>query len=103
MPELANSTATDSPAASAIGYALEQTASGLAVLVLIDDRCGRAEARRQGLTILGTAAALVLAKEHGLVESCAPLLKTLQAEGYYLSERIVTAVLQQLDEAHPSA
>ena len=68
-----------SPAASAIGYALEQTASGLAVLVLIDDRCGRAEARRQGLTILGNATVLVLAKERGLVVSCAPLLNALQA------------------------
>ena len=82
LPDLANSTATDSPAARAIGYALKQTASDLAVLVLIDDRYGQAEARRQGLTILGTAAVLVLAKERGLVASCAPLLKALQAEGY---------------------
>ena len=103
LPELANSTATDCPTASSIGYALKQKASGLAVLVLIDDRCGRAEARRQGFTILRTAAVLVLAKERGLVVSCAPLLNALRTEGYCLSDRLVTAVIQQVGEAYPPA
>ena len=84
--------------ASAIGYAREQTAAGRSVLLLIDDRCGRAEARRQGLNMLGTAAVLVLAKEHGLVTSCAPLIEQLRANGYYLSDNLVAAVLEQAGE-----
>jgi predicted nucleic acid-binding protein len=92
----------DAGEASAIGYALAQRASGLSVLLLVDDRCGRAEARRQGLSILGTAAVLVLAKEHGLAASCAPLLQDLRANGYYLSDSLVAAILQQVGEAHPS-
>lgn len=59
--------------ASAIALALQIKASGDSTLLLIDYRCGRAEARKQGLTILGTAAALVLAKEQGLISQCAPV------------------------------
>jgi hypothetical protein len=81
--------------ANAIGYARQQTAAGLSVLLLIDDRCGRADARPQGLNMLGTAAVLVLAKEHGLVASCAPLLEQLRANGYDLSDNLVAAVLEQ--------
>lgn len=88
----------DAGEASAIGYALQQTATGARVLLLIDDRCGRAEARRQGLAIIGTAAVLVLAKERGLVAACAPLLDALRSEGYYLSDSLVAAVLQQAGE-----
>lgn len=80
-----------------------QTAAGRSVLLLIDDRCGRAEARRQGLNMLGTAAVLVLAKEHGLVASCAPLLEQLRANGYYLSDNLVAAVLEQAGEADSAA
>lgn len=81
--------------ASAIGCARYQTAAGHFVLLLIDERCGRAEARRQVLNMLGTAAVLVLAKEHGMVASCAPLLEQLRANGYYLSDNLVAAVLEQ--------
>lgn len=89
--------------ASAIAHARAQTAAGRSVLLLIDDRCGRAEARRQGLNMLGTAAVLVLAKEHGLVASCAPLLEQLRANGYYLSDNLVAAVLEQAGEADSAA
>lgn len=88
----------DAGEASAIGYALQQTAAGIEVLLLIDDRCGRAEARCQGITIIGTAAVLVLAKERGLVAACAPLLKALRSEGYYLSDSLLAAVLRQAGE-----
>ena len=88
----------DAGEASAIGVALQQQASGTHVLVLIDDRCGRAEARRQGLPIIGLAAVLVLARESGLISACAPLLQALRKEGYYLSDRLVESVLQQVGE-----
>jgi predicted nucleic acid-binding protein len=46
-----------------IALALHQQACGERVVLIMDDRCGRAEARRQILPILGTAAVLVQAKE----------------------------------------
>lgn len=84
--------------ASAIALALQIQASGDSALLLIDDRCGRGEARQQGLTILGTAAALVLAKEQGLISRCAPVLEALRQSGYYLSDSVITAVLHQAKE-----
>ena len=60
--------------------------------------CGRAEARLQGLAILGTAAVLVLAKERNLVPACAPLLDALREQGYYLSDGLVAAILNQVAE-----
>jgi predicted nucleic acid-binding protein len=87
--------------ASAIDLALKQQAAGQQVLLLVDDRCGRAEARRQGLSIIGTAAVLLLAKERALVPACAPLLKALREQGYYLSDALVAAVLNQAHDRHP--
>ena len=57
--------------------------AGHDVLLLIDDRCGRAEARRQGLPLIGTAVVLVLA---------------LREQGYYLGDSLIAAVLKQAGE-----
>jgi hypothetical protein len=88
----------DASEASAIALALERQAAGEKVLLLVDDRCGRAEARLHGLAILGTAAVLVLAKERNLVAACAPLLQSLREQGYYLSDALVAAILNQVAE-----
>lgn len=88
----------DAGEASAIGLALRQQAAGHSVLLVVDDRCGRAEARQQGVAIMGTAAVLVLAKERGLVAACLPLLTALRDQGYYLSDALVTAVRKQAQE-----
>jgi len=105
-PERAGSSAwkplnpgVDAGEASAIALAIKQRDAGHDVLLLIDDRCGRAEARRQGLFLMGTAAVLVLAKERGLVKSCKPLLLALRDQGYYLSDSLIAAVLKQVGEA----
>jgi predicted nucleic acid-binding protein len=90
----------DAGEASAIGAALQRRASGDEVLLVIDDRCGRAEARCQGLAVIGTAAVLVLAKEQGLVRACGPLLLALREEGYYLGDGLIAAVLRQVGETH---
>lgn len=84
---------------STIALALHWRAAGQKVLVIMDDRCGRAEARSRGLSILGTAAVLVLAKEQRLIPACAPLLVALREEGYYLSDGLVAAVLAEVGEA----
>lgn len=88
----------DAGEASAIGLALRQQAAGHSVLLVVDDRCGRAEARQQGVAIMGTAAVLVLAKERGLVAACSPLLTALREQGYYLSDALVAAVCKQAQE-----
>jgi len=89
----------DAGEASAIALAIQKRDADHDVLLLIDDRCGRAEARRQGLFLIGTAGVLVLAKERGLVSRCRPLLLALRDEGYYLSDSLIAAVLQQCDES----
>jgi predicted nucleic acid-binding protein len=68
------------------------------VLVIVDDRCGRAEARSRGLPIIGTAAVLVVAKQQQLIPACAPLMAALREEGYYLSDGLMAAVLAEVDE-----
>jgi len=88
----------DAGEASAIGLALRQQAAGQSVLLIVDDRCGRAEARQQGVAIMGTAAVIVLAKERGLVAACSPLLTALREQGYYLSDALVAAVRKQAQE-----
>jgi predicted nucleic acid-binding protein len=89
----------DSGERTTIALALHWQAAGAQVLVIVDDRCGRAEARSRGLSILGTAAVIVLAKEQRLIPACAPLLVALREEGYYLSDGLVAAVLAEVGEA----
>lgn len=84
--------------ASAIALALTLQSGGAAVLLIIDDRCGRAEARQQQLRFIGTGAVLALAKEQGLIPACEPLLKALCTEGYYLSRSVIDAVLHMAGE-----
>jgi predicted nucleic acid-binding protein len=83
---------------STIALALHWKAAGAQVLLIVDDRCGRAEARGRGLPILGTAAVLVLAKRQQLIPACAPLLVSLREEGYYLSDGLVATVLAEVGE-----
>jgi predicted nucleic acid-binding protein len=89
----------DAGESSSIALALRLQACGERVLVIMDDRCGRAEARSQGLPILGTAAVLVLAKERNLIPACGPLLVAMRDEGYFLSDALVAAVLHQAGES----
>lgn len=84
---------------SSIALALHRKAAGQRVLLIVDDRCARAEARSQGLAILGTAAVLVLAKEQTFIPASAPLLIALRDQGYFLSDALVAAVLEQSGEA----
>ncbi|MCS5691411.1 DUF3368 domain-containing protein [Cyanobium sp. FGCU-6] len=84
---------------STIALALHWQAAGARVLVIVDDRCGRAEARSRSLSILGTAAVLVLAKEQRLIPACGPLLAALKEVGSYLSDGLVAAVLAEVGEA----
>ena len=89
----------DSGERTSIALALHWQAAGAQALVIVDDRCGRAEARSRGLPILGTAAVLVVAKQQELIPACAPLIAALREEVYDISDGLVAAVLAEVDEA----
>ena len=86
----------DAGEASSIALALQWRREQRTVLLLMDDRIGRAEAHRQALSVTGTAAVVALAQEQGLIAAAAPVLDDLRAQGYFISPAIVAAVLAQL-------
>jgi len=89
----------DSGEASAIEAACNWRDGGAAVLLLMDDRAGRLEAKsRGGIALIGTAALIGLAKTEGLVAAALPLLERLVASGYFIGPSIVSAVLSDIDE-----
>lgn len=67
----------------------EQQAVALAyecsALLVIDERLGRAAARRLGLTITGLIGVLIRAKEMGSIGAVWPLLDRVREQGYWLS------------------
>lgn len=67
-------------------------------LLIIDDRAGRAEAKSQRVAIVGTAAAVGLAKLQGLIPRARPLLERLQPAGYSIHSRIIETVLKEVGE-----
>jgi predicted nucleic acid-binding protein len=84
--------------ASALVLASQAAARGDEVLVIVDDARGRLAAQHARMAITGTAGLLVLGKNHGLLPAVKPLLLALQTQGYFLSERLVQAVLRQAGE-----
>jgi predicted nucleic acid-binding protein len=94
--------ALDPGETSVIGLCLELRAQGHEVLLLIDDRAGRGEARHQGIPITGTAAVIALARQSGRIPAARPLLEALQRDGYFLGDATIAAVLEQVGEVPPS-
>lgn len=84
--------------ASALVMAMHQKSRGDEVLVIVDEARGRHAARHASLAVMGTAGLLLLTKRVGLISKVAPMLATLQQQGYYLSQRLIDAVLQQAGE-----
>jgi predicted nucleic acid-binding protein len=66
--------------------------------LLIDERRGRAIARRRGIPIAGLAGVLLAAKRHGLLESVQPVLMELSRQAYRLSDALVLKVLRLAGE-----
>ncbi len=65
---------------------------------LIDDRAARKCANTLGIKTLGTGGILILAKERGLIEEVAPMLKKLQDAGLWISDEVVEIILKQANE-----
>lgn len=66
--------------------------------LLLDDSRARKVARLNGVQVVGSAGVLLLAKSEGLIPSVLPLLEQIQAAGIYLSETLVSEVLQLAGE-----
>ena len=79
---------------SAIAAALQMPGC----LLIIDDRAGRAEAKSQRLSIIGTAAVIGLAKWQGLIPAARPVLEKLQPAGYFIHPHIIETVLKDVSE-----
>jgi predicted nucleic acid-binding protein len=82
-----------------IALALHWQAAGAQVLVIVDDRCGRAEARCRGLPILGTAALPVVAKQQQLTPVYGQIEGGAVVDG---SEVVDAALAAWLDRAERS-
>jgi|SRR5829696_1554022 predicted nucleic acid-binding protein len=79
--------------AEAIGLALEHS-----LPLIIDDRLGRRAAQSLGVTIIGSAGVLLLAKRLGLLDEVRPTLDDLRAQGLRLSSSIYRQVLAAAGE-----
>jgi predicted nucleic acid-binding protein len=81
----------------------EQQAVALACatgsLLLMDERSGRAAARRLGLKVTGSAGVLIRAKEAGLVPHVRPLLEEMRRNGYFLSDALLDVAASLAGEA----
>ena len=88
----------DAGEASSIHFAKQQRDAGDAVLIVMDDRAGRLEAKSLGLEFIGSAAVIGLAKTEGLVPAARPLLEQIVASGYFIGPSIVSAVLAGVNE-----
>lgn len=80
--------------------ALALAAQEQAALLLIDDAQGRIAARRMGISVVGSAGMVILARRRGLISAGRPLLDDLRTRGgLWLAEPLYRALLAQLDEA----
>lgn len=74
---------------SAIALALEKNAG-----VLMDDKAGRNVAKSLGVSVIGTAGVLILAKRRGRLVEVRSHLETLLASGYFLGANVVADALR---------
>jgi predicted nucleic acid-binding protein len=88
----------DAGEASAIYAACHWRDAGIRVLLVMDDRAGRLEAKSRGIDLMGTAAVIGLAKTEGLIPAARPLLEQLAQSGYYLGQAVIAAVIAETGE-----
>lgn len=80
--------------ASAITLAVEFNADRL----IIDERKGRNEAKKQGLKITGILGIILAAKEKGFIDLVQPLLDDLMVNGFWLNKSLYHEVLVLANE-----
>jgi predicted nucleic acid-binding protein len=62
---------------------------------IIDDKAARKCALSFKIPFMGTIAIILLAKQRGLIESAADILRKLKSNGFYLDENLVREALRQ--------
>ena len=68
------------------------------VLLIMDERAGRAVAREKGLQVVGTAAIIGQAKKVGLIKSARDAFQTLHAADFRISATAIKTILTRVDE-----
>lgn len=64
-------------------------------VAILDDGAARRCARSFSVKVTGTLAVVILAKEHGLIESAAQVLRALQNNDFRLDDEIIRAALSK--------
>lgn len=95
LPELAALATLDEGEAACIRIAL---ASAEPVLLLMDEKAGRAIACAQGLSVTGTAALIGMAHQRGLIASAKAVFARLHASDFRISAGIIAEVLRRVGE-----
>jgi predicted nucleic acid-binding protein len=65
------------------------------VLLLMDERAGRAVAQELGLRVAGTAAVIDLARQRGLIASARDVFAALHASDFRIAPAVIQAVLDR--------
>ena len=84
--------------ASAMVLAGYVQAQGDAPLLVMDDFRGRAATRHAGMSMIGTAGLLLLAKLLAAIASVKPLLLAMRQNGYFVSDRLIEEALRLAGE-----
>ena len=74
-------------------------ASSDQVLLIMDERAGRAVANEKGLRVIGTAAIIGLAKKQGLIPSARSAFEVLHNSDFRISATVIIHVLKSVNEA----
>ena len=68
------------------------------VLLIMDERLGRAVAKEKGLKVVGTAAIIGLAKKQGLIPSARTVFDVLHRSDFRISQAVINQVLRAVNE-----
>ena len=68
------------------------------VLLIMDERAGRAVAKEKGLHVIGTAAIIGQAKKQGLITSARATFEVLHASDFRISAAVINQVLVSVNE-----
>lgn len=71
----------------------------VSVLLLMDERAGRAHALEQGLQVAGTAAVIGMAKKKGLIPSAKAVFAKLHGSDFRISPAVINTVLAKVGES----
>ena len=83
---------------SSILLALEYQRNRHTPRLVIDEAKGRAAAQNLSLELIGSAGIIATAARLGLIPQARPLLESLRASGYYLSQTVVELALKSAGE-----